>query len=170
VYSLNFEMMTEVLQQFRPTGEFRAYVSPQAALKEGGQAVLIVHNGTITSCFILDRAGRKIYHDEETGRLLSRLGVLDWQLAPSTSTASEPMKNASSASVSTAKLVSTRIFYPRHLPVPLSQMRTWTILQRSVYGLADGTRHIEQIAALLSRPSHTIERIVRDLQKIHAIE
>ena len=161
--------MTEVLQQFRPTGEFRAHISPQPALKEGGQAVLIVHNGTITSCFILDKAGRKIYHDEETGRLLSRLGVLDWQLAPSTSTASEPMKGAGSPPVA-ARPVGTKIFYPRHLPVPLSQMRTWTMLQRSVYGLADGTRSSEQIAALLSRPPHIIEQVLRELQAFRAID
>jgi hypothetical protein len=168
VYSLKFEMMVQVLQQFGPTGEFRAHIPPQSALREGGQAVLIVRNGTITSCFILNRNGQKIYHNVEASRLLSRLGVLDWQLAPSTSTATEAVQDVRPASA--ARPASTVASYPRHRPVPQLQMRTWTVLQRSVYVLADGTRGIEQIAALLSRPSHAIEQALRDLQAFNAIE
>jgi len=163
-------MMTQVLQQFRSTGEFRAYISPQPALKEGGQAVLMVQDGIIASCFILNRAEQKIYHDREANRLLSRLGVLDWKLTPSTPTASKAVKDSIPASVPVVGSTSRRAFYPRHRPVSAAQMRTWTMLHRSVYGLADGTRSSEQIAALLSRPPLTIEQVLHDLQAVHAIE
>jgi hypothetical protein len=49
-------------------------------------------------------------------------------------------------------------------------MRPWTVLQRSVYLLADGTRSIEQIAALLSRPPQIIEQTLRELQALSAID
>ncbi len=170
MYSLNFEMMIQALQLFRPTGEFRALVSPQPALKEGGQAVLTVQNGTITSCFILNKAGQKIYHDAEASYLLPRLGVLDWQLVSSIPTAPEPVKKPDTAPTPIARQASAGAFYPRHRPVPPSRMRTWTMLHRSVYGLADGTRSSEQIAALLSRSPRAIEQVLHDLQAFGAIE
>jgi hypothetical protein len=49
-------------------------------------------------------------------------------------------------------------------------MRTWSVFQRSVYLLSDGTRNQEQIATLLSRPLALIEQTIFQLQQLGAIE
>src|SRR5581483_1475611 len=61
-------------------------------------------------------------------------------------------------------------FYPRRLMVSQAQMRSWSVLQRSVYLLSDGTRSDQQIAALLSRPLNLVEQAIHDLQTLGAIE
>jgi hypothetical protein len=59
---------------------------------------------------------------------------------------------------------------PRRRLVTQDQMYTWSILERSVYMLCDGTHSHEQIATLLSRPLNIIERVLDDLRLARAIE
>jgi hypothetical protein len=59
---------------------------------------------------------------------------------------------------------------PRQRAVTPEQLRSWLILQRSVYMLCDGTHNSEQIATLLSRPLNEIERILDNLRRSNAIE
>ncbi len=169
VYSLDYNMVIQVLQQFRYSGEVHADVPLQAKLREEGRVILIVYNGIIRSCFILDRNGRKLYHDVEAQRFLLKQGVLEWKLVPFTSppptepTHPPPIAPPRNSSSSTH-------FYPRRLAVSQAQMRTWSVLQRSVYLLSDGTRDQTQIATLLSRPLTLIEQTILQLQQLGAIE
>jgi len=170
VYSLDYSMMIQVLQQFRYSGEVHTRVPLQAKPKEEGQGILMVYNGIIRSCFILDRNGQKLYHDTEARRLLSKLGVLEWKLVPFTSPlpAAEP---AHPRPIAQARYPGSGAhFCPRRLSVSQAQMRTWSVLQRSIYLLSDGMRNQEQIATLLSRPLSIIEQTISQLQQLGAIE
>lgn len=169
VYSLDYDMVIQVLQQFRYSGEVHADVPLPAKLRVEGRVILMVYNGIIRSCFILDRNGRKLYHDAEAQRLLPKLGVLEWKLVPFTSPPStEPAPPPSIAPPRNSS--SSGHFYPRRLAVSQAQMRTWSVFQRSVYLLSDGTRNQEQIATLLSRPLALIEQTIFQLQQLGAIE
>lgn len=160
MYSLEYEALIRVLRQLGFSGEFYADISSQAALKNGGRVILIVQNGNVTSCFILNRNGQKLHHDAEAQHLLAKLGILEWKRASATTTENltAPPVAALIAKKSTD---SNGYFIPQqHLRVPEAQMRTWSMLERSVYFLADGKHSIEQIAKLLSRPITAIEQII----------
>jgi predicted transcriptional regulator len=49
------------------------------------------------------------------------------------------------------------------------QMRSWSPIHKLVYGLADGTRSVAEIAEQLSATLKTIEEVLRDLQSIGVI-
>jgi hypothetical protein len=182
VYSLDYNMVIQVLQQFRYSGEVHADVPLQVKLREGGRVILMVYNGVVRSCFILDRNGQKLYHDAEAQRLLPKLGVLEWKLVPFTSPPlTKPAYPPSIAPPFTKPAYPPSIapprnpsngahFYPRRRDIPQAQMRIWSVLQRSVYLLSDGTRNQEQIAALLSRPLNLIEQTISELQQLGVIE
>jgi hypothetical protein len=165
VYSLDYDMMVQVLQQFRYSGEVHANAPLQAKQKEEGRVILTVYDGIVRSCIILGRNGQKLYHNAEAQRFLSKVGVLEWNLVPFTSLQpTEPARPSPINSGGGAR------FRPRRLEVPQAQMRTWSVLQRSVYLLSDGTREQEQIATLLSRPLNIIEQTISQLQQLGAIE
>jgi hypothetical protein len=183
MYSLAYEMMVQVLRQLGYSGEFHAEVVPHAALKEGGRVVLVVHNGSIVSCFIFNKHGQKLYHDAEAQRQLPTFGVLNWRLA-----SSSPTRTANPITPPTAPIIHRNVnpitppFVPkvtlvegerRSIPhrrsVSEAQVRTWSALERSVYFLADGVRSAEQIATLLSRPPALIEQIIQKLKASGAI-
>lgn len=166
MYSLSYEMMVQVLQQFGYSGEVHADVSPDSILRRSGRIVLVVQGGTITTCIILNQDGQKLYHDAQALSLVSRLGVLEWRLvsSPTPRFARSPSQPFAAESPSKGTT-----FYPRRLIIPLSQMRSWPILYRYVYSLADGTRSLEQIASLLSQTPRTIEQAVQNLQAIGGI-
>jgi hypothetical protein len=165
MYSLEYRMMVQVLRQLGYSGEFHADVPSQTALRGGGKAVLIVHRGNVASCFILDKYGQKILHDEEAIYLLSSCGILDWRLAPSTSGRRATPPGAPAAKPSQ----NNRPPIPYRLAISESQMRTWSPLERSVYVLCDGKHSVEQIAALLSRPLSMIGPILHKLEASGAI-
>jgi hypothetical protein len=171
MYSLRYEVMVQMLQQFGYSGEVHAKLPPQAPLKEGGRVVLIVLNGSITASMILQRNEQKLYHEAEVRSILMRLKVLEWELVSSTPTAASP------ADTMTVKLPRTTpangmkaSSYPHRLVVSQSQMYSWSKLQRSIYFLADGTRNIERIAMLLSCSVDVLEQSINELQSLGAIE
>jgi hypothetical protein len=169
MYSLEYKMMLQALRQLGSSGEFHADIPPQAALREGGYIILHVQNGNVVSCFILNKKGQKLYHNAEAQRLLPKLGILDWQLVSST-----PPKPASPnppIAVPDVKPVhGDEDFIPQRRMVSPAQMRTWSTLERSVYSLADGTRTIEQIAKLLSRPKEIIGQVIHNFEISRVIE
>lgn len=85
MYSLESEMMIQVLLQFGYSGDCHADIPPQGPLKSGARAVLVAEKGKVTSISLFSRDGKKQYDDREARSLLSRLGVLDWTLVPSQS-------------------------------------------------------------------------------------
>ena len=92
MYSLIYDMLVPVLRQFHYSGEVNADISPRSKMQEGGQITLIVQKGEVRSCVILNKSGQKVYHDQEAYHLVSRLGVLDWKLVPSSSPPSLPIR------------------------------------------------------------------------------
>jgi hypothetical protein len=177
VHSLDYDMMSQVLQQFNYSGEARADIPSQAVMKGGGRVTLAVKDGRILSCFILDKHGQKLSHDQEAYRLLARLGILEWELVPLSSPTSPatpaPTPQTNQPPRTQPSVQTNRVYrsaFPRHLHVSQAQMRSWSMLQRSVYMLCDGTRSSEQLAALLSRPHDLIEQTLNDLRLLGAIE
>jgi hypothetical protein len=166
VYSLDYDMLVQVLRQFNYSGEVHADVSARPGLKEGGHITLIVQNGTVVSCVITNRNGQYLHSDRDAYRILPRLRVLDWTLRAAPS----PQISRSTPLPGTPPIYSNPYAYPRRLLFPQAQMYNWSALQRSVYSLSDGTHTTEQIAILLSRPLHVVEQAVRDLQAFGAIE
>ncbi len=168
MYSLTYKMMVQILQQFEYTGEVHADI-PSGSVPNGRRVVLIVLDGQVTTCFILNQAGQKLYHDAEGLTFITRLGMLEWKLV-STLLPGTTGANAASPKQSTP-------FYPRHTSAATQEastaqipMHTWPTLQRSVYLLADGTRTLEQIASLLSRSPQIIGQVIHNLQLIGYIE
>ena len=178
MHSLDYEMMAGALQQFHYSGEARADIPAQAAMRSGGQVILAVKDGRISSCVILDKYGQKLDHDQQASRLLTKLGTLDWELVPFSSSSPPPATPAPPALQPPAKqAVQTNPIQPGRYPgqphrrtVSKAQMDTWPIRQRSVYMLCDGTRSSAQIAALLSRPHNLIEQALDELRLSGAIE
>ena len=169
MYSLEYGMMLQVLRQLGSSGVFRADIPPQAALRQGGYVILHVQNGNVVAGFILNKKGQKLYHDAEVQHLLPKLGILDWQLV--SSTPPKPGSPNPPIAVPSVKPVhADEDFIPQRRMVSPAQMRTWSTLERSVYSLADGTRTIEQIAKLLSRPKETIGQIIHNFEVSHIIE
>lgn len=169
MYSLEYKMILQVLRQLGSSGEFHADISPQAALRDGGYVALRVQNGNVISCFIFNRNGQKLYHDAEAQFLLPKFGALDWQFVSST-----PPKPASPnpplVLPGVKPVQRDEDFIPQRHTVSPNQMRTWSTLERSVYSLADGTRTVEQIATLLSRPNQIIEQIIHNFELSGVIE
>jgi len=155
MYSLEYETLVQVLHQLGSSGEYHADVPSQAALKGGGQAILFMQSGNVVACLILNKDGQKLYHDAKAQRLLLKLGILDWELVSTTS-------SKSASPVTPPPILKAK--FPQRLMVSEAQIRAWTMLERSVYHLADGTHSIEQIAALLSRPITTIGQIIDDFE------
>ena len=172
MYSLSYEMMIQVLRQLGSSGEFHADIPSQAALREGGRVVLQVQSGNVVFCFIFNKSGKKLYHDGDAQRLLLRLGILDWKLAPPAHTMPLRDANLGLPVVEEKKSVEKRHrdLIPKRRRVPEATMRTWPTLERSVYSLADGTRTIEQIAKLLSRPVEAVEQVVHTFEVSGVIE
>src|SRR5947209_4748442 len=169
-------MVVEVLQQFNYSGEVHADIPAQVAIRGGGQVNLVVKDGRILSCLVLNESGQKLYHDQQAYRLLGKLGRLDWELTPfsSPSPPATPAPTPPAFQPLTRQPVQTnygqRSGYPRRQVTSQTQMDTWSMRHRSVYMLCDGTRSSEQIAVLLSRPRDIIERTLTDLRLSGAIE
>jgi hypothetical protein len=156
-------MLVKVLHQLGPSGEFHADVPSRAALRGGGRVILLVQNGNVVSCFIFNKNGQKLYHDNEAQRLLLTFGTLDWKLVSSTAT--KAVDPVTPPPVQRAKPAERNgHFLPQRLMVSGTQLHAWPTLERSVYLLADGTRSIEQIATLLSRPIMTIEQVIHNFE------
>lgn len=171
MYSLSYEMMTQVLRQLGSSGEFHAGIPSQGALREGGYAVLQVQSGNVVFCFIYSKNGKKLCHNGEAQRLLLRLGILDWKLVSPTQ--DMPLRDTSPVPpvVPGAKSVGRyRDLIPQRRMVPKAMTSTWPPLERSVYSLADGTRTVEQIAKLLSRPIEAVEQVVHTFEVTGVIE
>lgn len=111
----------------------------------------------MVSCAITSSNGFRLTGDRACQEL-TRLGRIGWTfvLPPVPIAQSEP----------TART----IFYPRRLSITgPEQIRSWPPLHKQVYGLADGTRSIMDIADQLSVPPKLIEEALRDLRSVCAI-
>ena len=165
MYSLSYDMMIQVLRQLGSSGEFHADIPSQGVLREGGHVVLHVQSGNVVSCFIFSKTGKKLYHNGEAQRLLPRLGILDWKLTSPTQDI--PLRDANLVPPVVAGTRSVERYgdlIPQRRMVPEAMIRSWPTLERSIYSLADGTRTVEQIAKLLSRPIDAVERVIHTFE------
>ncbi|HLI72119.1 MAG TPA: hypothetical protein VKV19_20380 [Ktedonobacteraceae bacterium] len=97
-------------------------------------------------------------------RKISRLGALVWTFVP-LAVAAQPAQPAQSLA-----LVPEHASVPwRTLQVDQWQMRSWPRLHRAIFALADGTRSIAKIAAMLSVPPELVTQAVHDLRAIGVI-
>jgi hypothetical protein len=166
MYSLDYAMMSQVLQQFHYTGNVSSHVPLHPALGESGYVLLAVEEGAVLSCVILNTYGQKLSSGAEASRLLAQLGVLEWDLARSFF---PPSSRPTSPSPAAPSLDPGHLAPLHHLNVPQEQLRTWSMLYRSVYCLCDGTHTSEQIRTLLSRPRPVIEQVIHDLLAMGAL-
>lgn len=167
MHSLRYEVIIQMLQQFDYSGEAHASIAPSTLLREGGNAILVAQNGRITASMILHRNGKKLYDGTEAQYLLSRMGILEWQLVEIPAS-SAPLQTGITMPALPAGRVDA--FYPHRVPVSSSKIHEWPKLQRSVYLLADGARSIDNIAKLLSCSKTLVEQSVHNLQLLGAIE
>ena len=88
MHSLDYNRIVLVLPKFNYSGEARANIPPHAKMRDGGKVVLTVKDGQIVSCLILDSLGRIVSHDRGFSPLLTKLGVLEWDLVRTSSSSS----------------------------------------------------------------------------------
>lgn len=125
--------------------------------------------GMIVSCSILGKSGRRLA-GEKAVREISRLGRLRWNFASQEEATVQPASPASSfpSPVSPAfpQSVGISLFPMRAANLEQQQMRTWPRMHRAIFALADGTKNIEKIAAMLSISPGTVYKAILDLQAI----
>lgn len=88
MHSLDYNRITLVLQKFNYSGEAHANIPPQPKMRDGGKVVLTVKDGHIISCLILDKIGQKVSYGQGVSPLLTKLGVLEWDLVRTSSSPS----------------------------------------------------------------------------------
>jgi hypothetical protein len=80
MYNLDYNRIVPILQKFNYSGEAHANIPSQTKMKDGGKVILTVKDGQILSCLILDKPGRAVFYDQGVSPLLTKLGVLGWDL------------------------------------------------------------------------------------------
>jgi hypothetical protein len=137
-------------------------LSPQAAW----QAHLVFVQGRVVECMIQRSLDK---HSLSTGaqalEWLARAGQLAWnveQIMPQHRV--RPALAAPGGSPTSPRSVPQRTGH-----VEATVMKTWSHKQRQVFGLVDGTRSPEQIAALLNQPRSVVEEVLNSLQALGVI-
>ena len=125
--------------------------------------------GTIVSCSILGKSGRRLA-GEKVVREISRLGQLRWNFTSQEEATMQAMSPASSflspASPAFPRSAEVSLFPMRTANLEQRQMRTWPRTHRAIFALADGTKNIEKIAAMLSISPSIVYKAILDLQAI----
>ncbi|HZR41768.1 MAG TPA: hypothetical protein VFB12_16730 [Ktedonobacteraceae bacterium] len=162
MYMLDFETIQQVMQAYQQTGRLSADVpSGVAGLREPCHVEINVIAGLITSCTVVGKSGQKVTGKKAEQELV-RLGQLRWTFTPQSETVLQP-----SSPVLTK--VSPSFFPRRSAQVEQRQMRHWSRLHRATFALADGTRNVEKIAAILSTSSDQLAHALHELQSMGVI-
>lgn len=162
MYNLDFETIKQVMQEHQKTGYLYAEVpSGIAGLQEPCRIEIRLQAGTIVSCFIVGRSGRRLT-EKESAKKFSRLGRLEWTFTP------QEERIALSAP-SLFMMEEIPIFPGRTVDLEQWQMQSWPRLHRMIFALADGTRSSTKIAQVLSAAPDQVDRALRDLQSIKVI-
>lgn len=177
MYTLDFETIKQVMQEHRKTGFLYAEVPQGAAgLAEPCRIEIGLKEGTVISCFMIARYGRR-FTEQETRQVLTRLGRLNWTfsfqqeastflvtpLPPVARSPDTPLPPTAHA-YEIASLCLLRTSPPEQ-----RRMRDWTRLHRAVFALADGTKDIAKIAEILSISPELVRRVASDLQSVGAV-
>ncbi len=170
MFSVDYVTLDQIIQQFMYTGIFRAKVSGSRSWAEEGYIELQVEEGSICTCCFITTQG-KVYKWDKWEILLTRFGVLNWELTPLKSSGPAPEVSRMSSSPGLAppqqwsatdhNRSSTKA--PSHnsanvlSSLQLSQLPG---LYRRVYSLIDGRRQCADIAVMLHRSQDEIAHIL----------
>jgi hypothetical protein len=173
MYNLDFETMKQVMQEHQKTGLLHAEVpSGVASLREPCRIEINIMAGTVVSCSVFGKSGRRLTGVKAV-KEISRLGQLRWnftsqeeatiqQVSPAPSRPMSPSLGYSASPQS----VELSLFPVRTANLEQWQMRAWPRTHRAIFALADGTKNIEKIAAMLSISPGIVYKATLDLQTI----
>ncbi len=158
VYTLEVETMIQIMQKHKKTGHLHADLpSGVPGLRESCHVEIALEIGNIISCSIAGSGGFTLTGNRAYQEL-THSGRIRWTFVPPPSPITQP------------GLTTQTISCPRRIAVMRQeQMHSWPLMHKQVYGLADGTRSVADIAELLSATPKAIEEILRDLRSICVI-
>jgi len=152
-------------------------------MREPCRIEISIMMGTVASCSVFGKSGRRLT-GEKAIKEISRLGQLRWNFTSQEEATTQPASPAplqpaspslpSWTSPSLAPQMSPAfpqatdisLFPTRTANLEQGQMRTWPRAHRAVFALADGTKSIEKIAAMLSISPAIVYKAILDLQSI----
>lgn len=163
MYTLDLVTIMQIMQAHRKTGRLQADLPAGIPkLREPCRVEIALEAGNISSCAIISKRGSLLTRDEAYQKMV-HLGRIRWTFVPQNSSV-QPLESANRVP---GKAVVSRPY--RVGLIEQEQMRSWRLMHKMVYGLADGTRTIEEIAGLLSATPETIEGVLHDLQSMRVI-
>ncbi len=170
MYHLDFATMLRLVQEFRRNGSLHTELQVSTLnIKELCQAQIVLVEGKIASCSILNKSGVLLFESNDALRVLSRAGALDWiwnqqQTRVTRATPSVLQNVPASQPQIRASLVPRRLIQP-----DARTLSEWPREYIRVFGLIDGERNVSKIAAMLSIPSEKLEGVLEMLHKLQAL-
>jgi hypothetical protein len=146
---------------------FQTTLPPQRISQEACFVRLRVCNGVVLSCEIKEATGRLLTaQPEEALATLASLGMLEWYSAPLLvhGGVGLPEQRPLSRQEGSHQHVETRLRPMRQNSNADRTIKELGHLHRQVFGLADGTRGVEDIARLLRKDKGAILAILQELQ------
>jgi hypothetical protein len=158
MYTLDFETIRQVMQEHQKTGFLSAELpSGVPSLQEPCRIEINILAGAMASCAIISSSGSHIT-GKKAAEELSRLGRLRWTFMPNQEVVAP-----------SASSVGDSLFPLRTVQLEQREMRSWQRMHRAVFALADGTKSVTKIAAILSTSPDLVDKALRDLQAIKVI-
>src|SRR5690348_5864879 len=135
--------MRQMMQKYKKTGYLQADLpSGVRGLRDSCRVEITLKAGEMVSCSISSSRGILLTGDKAYQEL-TRQGRIHW-----TFVSSSPLVTQTSP---VRALEKNMTLHPRRVVVVEQlQMRTWSPMHKLVYGLADGTRSVAEIAEQLS--------------------
>lgn len=178
MYAIDLATILQLLREFRRSGILQAELpAGLPRFKQLCQVVIELSQGEVTSCFVKNASGQTLLSNYEALQELSLLEKVNWEFnespeRPATSPGQAPAPPPPQAFRPPPRQTPT---FPRS-PVPhrlfyvsAADASNWPLLHRQTFVLVDGKRSIEQIAAILSQPVHTVDGILQDLRSIGVV-
>src|SRR5579885_1946347 len=133
MFSVDYETLRQIIQQFMYTGVFQAYITNPRLLPEEGNIELQAKEGNIIACRFVTKKGL-VYSWDRWETELTRLGILNWDMT----TSAEDLPQGSPSFVRPpVQLSPGSLFTGQHSPTPHhttslspSQISQWPILYR----------------------------------------
>jgi hypothetical protein len=170
MFSVDYLILCQIIEQFLYTGIFRAKVTPSRSQPRDGYIELHVREGIVQACSFITTQGQ-VYKWDQWETQLAQFGILNWELTPLQS--SEPMPQVPSSTSSAhfqqspaGEQKQSLAKTPRHAKIlSSSQFSQLSKLYRQVYSLIDGRRQCTDIAIMLRKSQQEVDRIIDDLGK-----
>jgi hypothetical protein len=162
MYILDFDTISQVMQEHKKSGFLYAEApAGVVSLREPCRIEINIVAGVIVSCIIVGNSGRR-FTGKECAQELSRLGQLRWTFTP--------QQEVVVQSAPPVALPVEDSFFPlRTVHLEQLEIRSWPRMHRAVFALADGTKSVTKISAILSTSPDLVNKALRDLQSIGVI-